>query len=158
MAPGRKQRHQSMYCLPKLDSSWCVIKWKHFPHYWSLCGEITGHRWISHTEASDGELWCFLWIDWPTFRDVIMTVSEISQDMPWFSRVSSPWGCLVFNNYWKLLCQISCHIIHIMPASERHANAPFVIPGRQVTFLLFKGKLTKGNITSSKHNTEANAS
>ena len=26
-----------------------------------LCGEITGHRWIPRTKASDAELWCFLW-------------------------------------------------------------------------------------------------
>ena len=26
-----------------------------------LCGEFTGPRWIPHTEASDAELWCFLW-------------------------------------------------------------------------------------------------
>ena len=26
-----------------------------------LCGEFTGHRWISLTKASDAELWCFLW-------------------------------------------------------------------------------------------------
>ena len=26
-----------------------------------LCGEFTGHRWISLTKASDVELWCFLW-------------------------------------------------------------------------------------------------
>ena len=26
-----------------------------------LCGKFTGHRWISHTKASDAELWCFLW-------------------------------------------------------------------------------------------------
>ena len=26
-----------------------------------LCGELTGHRWIPHTKASDAELWCFLW-------------------------------------------------------------------------------------------------
>ena len=26
-----------------------------------LWGESTGHRWISPTEASDAELWCFLW-------------------------------------------------------------------------------------------------
>ena len=25
-----------------------------------LCGEVTGHRWIPHTKASDAELWCFL--------------------------------------------------------------------------------------------------
>ena len=26
-----------------------------------LSGEFTGHRWISLTNASDTELWCFLW-------------------------------------------------------------------------------------------------
>ena len=26
-----------------------------------LCGEVTGHRWIPRTKASDAELWCFLW-------------------------------------------------------------------------------------------------
>ena len=26
-----------------------------------LCGKFTGPRWISHTKASDAELWCFLW-------------------------------------------------------------------------------------------------
>ena len=38
-----------------------VIKWKHFPRHWPLCGEFTGHRWIPLTKASDAELWCFLW-------------------------------------------------------------------------------------------------
>ena len=26
-----------------------------------LCSEFTSSRWISHTKASDAELWCFLW-------------------------------------------------------------------------------------------------
>ena len=26
-----------------------------------LCGEFTGHRWISRTKAIYAELWCFLW-------------------------------------------------------------------------------------------------
>ena len=26
-----------------------------------FCGEFTGHQWIPLTEASDAELWCFLW-------------------------------------------------------------------------------------------------
>ena len=34
-----------------------VIKWKHSPRYWPLCGEFTGHRWIPRTKASDAELW-----------------------------------------------------------------------------------------------------
>ena len=32
-----------------------VIKWKHFPRYWPFV------RGIPHTQASDVELWCFLW-------------------------------------------------------------------------------------------------
>ena len=36
-----------------------VIKWKHFPRYWSF---VQGsHRWIPLTKASDAELWYFLW-------------------------------------------------------------------------------------------------
>ena len=36
-----------------------VIKWKHFPHYWSWCGEFTGHWWIPLTKVNGTELWCF---------------------------------------------------------------------------------------------------
>ena len=38
-----------------------IIKWNHFPCYWPLCREFTGHQWIPCTKASDAELWCFLW-------------------------------------------------------------------------------------------------
>ena len=34
-----------------------------------LCGEFTGHRWISLTMASDAELCCFLWKGWVNNRD-----------------------------------------------------------------------------------------
>ena len=26
-----------------------------------MCGDFTGHRWIPLTNASDAELWCFIW-------------------------------------------------------------------------------------------------
>ena len=39
-----------------------VIKWKNFPLTCPVCGELTGHRWIPHTKASDAELWCFFCI------------------------------------------------------------------------------------------------
>ena len=32
-----------------------VVKWKHFPRYWHLCGEFTGD-----TKATDAELWFLL--------------------------------------------------------------------------------------------------
>ena len=38
-----------------------VIKWKYFRVTGPLWGEFTGHRWIPRTEASDAELWYFLW-------------------------------------------------------------------------------------------------
>ena len=40
-----------------------VIKWKHFPfpYYWPFVRGINRSRWIPHTNASDAELWCFLW-------------------------------------------------------------------------------------------------
>ena len=42
-----------------------VIKRKHFMRYLSLCGEFTGHRWISLIKTTDAQLWCFLWKnDW----------------------------------------------------------------------------------------------
>ena len=33
-----------------------AIKWKHFPRYWPFMRELTGHRWIPLTKASDAEL------------------------------------------------------------------------------------------------------
>ena len=36
-----------------------VIKWKHFPRYWSFMRELTGPRWIPRAKVSDAELWCF---------------------------------------------------------------------------------------------------
>ena len=38
-----------------------VIKWKHFPRYWPFVQRIHWSLWISHTKASDVELWCFTW-------------------------------------------------------------------------------------------------
>ena len=38
-----------------------AIKWKHFPRYWPFVRGIHRSRWISRTEASGAELWCFLW-------------------------------------------------------------------------------------------------
>ena len=38
-----------------------VFKGKHFRVTGHLCGEFTGHGWISRTKASDAELWSFLW-------------------------------------------------------------------------------------------------
>ena len=36
-----------------------VIKWKHFPRYWPMCGEVPGQWWISLTKTSDVELLMF---------------------------------------------------------------------------------------------------
>ena len=34
---------------------------KHFRVIVSLCGELTGHRWIPLKKASNTELWRFIW-------------------------------------------------------------------------------------------------
>ena len=47
--------------IPSRSAKNDVIKWRHFSVTVPLCGGFTGHRWIHHTEASDVELWCFLW-------------------------------------------------------------------------------------------------
>ena len=41
-----------------------VMKWKHFPRYWPLCGEFTCHRLIPLTKASDAKLWYSLICAW----------------------------------------------------------------------------------------------
>ena len=38
-----------------------VIKWQPFPPCWPFVRGPTGHWWIPLTNASDAELWCFLW-------------------------------------------------------------------------------------------------
>ena len=46
------------YCL---SSTWWRHHMEHFCVTGRLCGEFTGHRRISHTNASDAALWCFHW-------------------------------------------------------------------------------------------------
>ena len=36
-----------------------AIKWRLFPRYWPLCGDLSGHRWTLLTMASDAEPWYF---------------------------------------------------------------------------------------------------
>ena len=50
-----------IFLKPKLWYTYDVIKWKHFPHYWSFVRGIPRPRWIPRTKASDAELRCFLW-------------------------------------------------------------------------------------------------
>ena len=46
-------------CVPLFYDN--VINGNMFRVTGPLCGEFTGHRWIPHTNASDAELWSFLW-------------------------------------------------------------------------------------------------
>ena len=54
---GQLNTYNPIYCNENDD----VIKWEHFPRYWPFVRGFTGHRWIPLAEASDAELWCFLW-------------------------------------------------------------------------------------------------
>ena len=49
--------HRAVYPTHKIG---CVALFV-IMFYGRLCGKFTGPRWIPHTEASDEELWCFLW-------------------------------------------------------------------------------------------------
>ena len=50
-----------------------IIKWKHFPRYWSFVRGTTAHRWIPLTMASDAELFfpliCAWTNSWANNRD-----------------------------------------------------------------------------------------
>ena len=74
-----------------------------------LCGNSTGHRWISHTKASDAELWCFFYLC-PNER-----LSKQSWGW-WFGTLSSPlWRhCNVLLSY---ACMPFCVVIIIMNES-----------------------------------------
>ena len=76
---------QCWYWLVNHDD---VIKWKHFPRYWSLCREFTSHRWISLTEASD-----------------VFFVLRLSK---WLSKQSIRWW---FEKPWRPLCRHSNNIV-----------------------------------------------
>ena len=53
-----------------------------------LCGEFTGPRWISHTKASDAELWCFLWSAWgrwfETLSHPLWRQCNDEDPVPWY--------------------------------------------------------------------------
>ena len=61
-----------------------------------LCGEFTGHRWIPRTNASDAELWRFLWSG-PDKR------LDRQSRRPWFETPSRPlWRHC--HDIWGLVC------------------------------------------------------
>ena len=87
-----------------------VIKWKHFPRYWTFVRGIHRSRWMPRTKASDAGLWCFLWCflhwinDWvnnrqagdlyryPTHFDVIVMVPMLRADSgPDLAYYQSKW-------------------------------------------------------------------
>ena len=55
-------------CVRILGGRSVISWWRHqmetFSALLALCEEFTGHRWISHTKASDAELWCLLFCIW----------------------------------------------------------------------------------------------
>ena len=74
-----------------------VIKWKHFPLYWPFVRGI--HR--SITEASDAELWSFLWfartkieqtIETPVIWDVITLIrTSLQWHLPYIANTFTTW-------------------------------------------------------------------
>ena len=64
-----------------------VIQWIHFPRCWPFARGINRTRWISHTKASDLELWC-------VFFYLRLNLRSIKQSWGWwFKKLSRPlWG------------------------------------------------------------------
>ena len=105
-----------------------VIKWKHFPRYWPLCGEFTDRRWIPHTKASDAELWwCFslicTWINrWVNNREAgdlrrhrahydVIVMATVRRDslyfMNLFQQCETGWHTLLHELYTiKQICNL----------------------------------------------------
>ena len=104
-----------------------VIKWKHFPRYWSFVGEFTGHRWIPLTHASDAELWFFLfapeqtvskqsrrwWFETPSrllWRHCNVMADEISQYVVELSSVKTPSHNRRKNSVWNMYGHLYTHL------------------------------------------------
>ena len=90
-----------------------------------LCGEFTGHRWIPCTNASDAELWCFLWFahwingwvnnreagDWRRYRthyDVIVILYPSRGIDIHFGALTDHGNrtvvlCVQFKNHWTFI-------------------------------------------------------
>ena len=75
-----------------------------------LCGKFTGHRWISHTKASDAELWCLLWsAPWVNNReagdlrrylvhyDVIVMVHICRWDITWQKELHISFHIMIYD-------------------------------------------------------------
>ena len=86
-----------------------------------LWGESTGHRWIPLANASDAELWCFLW------SAPEHTVEQTSEDAGDLRRYpthydinvvmhhSTHWGLLThirFREQWLVACSVPSHYLN----------------------------------------------
>ena len=73
--------HIVVHCS-SIFSHYDVIKWKHFPRYWHLCGEFTGLRWIPRTPVTRG---------FGVFLDLRMNKRLSKQPWGWwFQTLSRP--------------------------------------------------------------------
>ena len=77
-----------------------VIKWKYFPRYWPFVWGIHRSRWIPRTNASEAELWCFLWSA-PNKR---------------LSKQS--WGWWFETPSWSLWCH--CNGLNLLQKGDEH--------------------------------------
>ena len=78
-----------------------VMKWKHFPHYWPLCGEFTGPQWTPRTKGQwRGALMfslIYVWIsplknrDWSfdVFFDLRLNKGLSKQSWGWWFETQS---------------------------------------------------------------------
>ena len=62
-----------------------------------LCGKLICHRWIPRTQASDAELWCFLWSTPFTGEFPAQTASNVEM-LPLYDVIMRVWLIHIFPN------------------------------------------------------------
>ena len=96
-----------------------------------LCGELTAHRWIPLTKASDAELLCFLWsaswiIGWVNNREagdfrrhrahydfIVITLSTLLTKKPHVTKfltlfdIETPYGDIDLGQHWLTLWRVA---------------------------------------------------
>ena len=103
-----------------------------------LCGEFTGHRWIIFTQASDAELWCFLWsagqpVEQTVEKPVIL---DGHYDVTVLNWIRSP-------SLWCYICQANAYLARheVLSVSPSNPNILLTIPFPIDQFIRFKSYL-----------------
>ena len=102
-----------------------VIKWKHFPSYWHFVREITDHRWIPLTKASDADIWCLLWfapeqkgaltlVTLVIWDAIVLIMTSVYWSFWWALRPASRYFCEISSVICEDICPSQMCLRRIM--------------------------------------------